>query len=68
MNEDLFNMEVRKFLKQLGVTAQREIEEAVRKALVEGRIKGIEALEAAAKVDIPQIELSHEVKGTIKLE
>ncbi|MGD9537469.1 MAG: DUF6494 family protein [Alphaproteobacteria bacterium] len=68
MNDDLFNMEVRKFLKQLGVTAQREIEEAVRRALAEGRIQGSEALDAAAKVDIPQIDLSHEVKGTIKLD
>ena len=68
MNDDLFNMEVRKFLKQLGVTAQREIEEAVRKALEDGRIKGHEALAANAKVEISAIGLSHEVKGTIRLD
>ena len=68
MNEDLFNIEVRKFLKQLGVTAQREIEEAVRRALEEGRIKGNEALAASAKVEIATIGLSHEVKGTIRLD
>ncbi|HUC62387.1 MAG TPA: DUF6494 family protein, partial [Alphaproteobacteria bacterium] len=36
MNEELFNMELRKFLKTVGVTSQREIEEAVRKALAQG--------------------------------
>ncbi len=30
MNEDALNMEIRKFLKQVGVTSQREIEKAVR--------------------------------------
>ena len=36
MNEDTFNMEVRKFLKRLGVTSQREIEQAVREAVAAG--------------------------------
>ena len=31
MNEDVFNMELRKFLKKVGVTSQREIEQAVRR-------------------------------------
>jgi hypothetical protein len=39
MNEDTFNMEVRKFLKVVGVTSQREIELAVRKAIDTGRLK-----------------------------
>ncbi len=39
MNEDTFNIEVRKFLKQLGVTSQREIESAVRRAVEAGRLK-----------------------------
>jgi hypothetical protein len=42
MNEDVFNTSIRKFLKTLGVTAQREIEKTVRQALAEGRIKGNE--------------------------
>ena len=40
MNEDLFNIEVRKFLKRVGVTSQREIESAVRRAVEAGRLKG----------------------------
>lgn len=38
MNEDKFNMEIRKFLKQVGVTSQREIEHAVIKAVESGRL------------------------------
>ena len=40
MNEDVFNMSVRKFLKKVGVTAQREIEQAVREAEAGGKLKG----------------------------
>ena len=40
MNEDVFNNSIRKFLKTLGVSAQREIEKAVREAVAQGRIKG----------------------------
>ena len=68
MNDDLFNMEVRKFLKQLGVGAQREIEAAVRGALETGRIKGHERLIATARIDLPGVGLVHELKGEIRLE
>ena len=44
MNEDVFNTSIRKFLKTLGVTAQREIEKAVRQALAEGKLKGNEKI------------------------
>ena len=46
MNEDVFNMSLRKFLKKVGVTSQREIEKAVRSAIDEGRIQGTETLQA----------------------
>ena len=46
MNEDVFNGSIRKFLKTLGVSAQREIEKAVRQALAEGKLKGNEKLPA----------------------
>jgi hypothetical protein len=68
MNEDVFNGSIRKFLKTLGVTAQREIEKAVREALAQGRIKGNEKLPARATVTIGAIGLSHEIKGEIELE
>ncbi len=55
MNEDVFNTSIRKFLKTLGVTAQREIEKAVRQALADGRLKGNEKCPAKATVTIPGI-------------
>jgi len=48
MDEDAFNMSVRKFLKKLGVTAQREIEVSVREQLESGGLGGDETLEARA--------------------
>ena len=68
MNEDVFNMEVRKFLKKVGVTSQREIEEAVRAAIESGKIMGKETLEAKVVLTIDKLGLSHEVDGTIMLE
>ena len=68
MNEDVFNMEVRKFLKKVGVTSQHEIEEAVRAAIESGKIMGKETLEAKVVLTIDKLGLSHEVDGTIMLE
>ena len=68
MNEDVFNGSIRKFLKALGVSAQREIEKTVRHALAEGRLKGNEKFPANATVTLGGIAFSHEVKGEIELE
>jgi hypothetical protein len=68
MNEDVFNVSIRKFLKTLGVTAQREIEKAVREALADGRLKGNEKLPAKATIEIGAIKFTHEVGGEIELE
>lgn len=68
MNEDAFNASIRKFLKTLGVTAQREIEKAVRQALAEGRLKGNESLAAKATVTIGPLAFTHQVDGEIELE
>jgi Family of unknown function (DUF6494) len=67
MDEDRFNMEVRKFLKIVGVTSQREIEAAVRKALDAGKVKGDAKLKAKIVLTIPSVGLSHEVDGEIEL-
>ena len=67
MNEDVFNASIRKFLKTLGVTAQREIEKAVRQALAEGRVAANAKLPAKAVVTIPAVGLSWEVAGEIEL-
>ena len=68
MNEDAFNMSVRKFLKQVGITAQREIESAVKDALAQGGLTGIETLEAKATVTLGRTKLNLVVNGEIELE
>ena len=68
MNEDAFNTSIRKFLKQVGVTSQREIEKAVRAAVASGKLKGNEALKAKMTLTVGGIELSHTVEDTIELE
>jgi hypothetical protein len=67
MNEDAFNHSLRKFLKTLGVSAQREIEKAVRTALADGRLKGGEKLPAKAVVTIGALSFTHEVTEDIEL-
>jgi hypothetical protein len=68
MNEDVFNASLRKFLKRIGVTAQREIEKAVRQALAEHKLKGNERIPAEATVTLGEVRLSLEIKGEIELE
>jgi ribosomal protein L1 len=68
MNEDAFNTAIRKFLKQVGVTSQREIEKAVRAAIEAGRLKGTETLDATMTLKIGGLDLTHEIKGAIELE
>jgi hypothetical protein len=67
MDEDVFNTSIRRFLKTLGVTAQREIEKAVRQALADGRLKGSEKLPAQAVVTIGALQFRHEISESIDL-
>jgi hypothetical protein len=67
MDEDRFNIEVRKFLKEVGITSQREIERAVREAIASGQIKGNEKLEISAQIQIGSVGLDHKVEGEIAL-
>jgi len=67
MNEESFNMSLRKFLKVVGVTSQQEIEKAVRGALESGKLKGNEELKARMVLTIEQAGLTHKVDGTIDL-
>jgi hypothetical protein len=67
MDEDRFNMEIRKFLKVVGVTSQREIERAVREALAHGAIEEGSVLTAQVTLTLPEIGLEHVVEGEIGL-
>ncbi len=68
MNEDTLNISVRKFLKKVGVTSQREIEQVIRAALADGRLKGNEALPAKVVLTIEGVGLSAAIEGAIELE
>jgi Family of unknown function (DUF6494) len=68
MNEDVFNMSVRKFLKKVGITAQREIENTVREALSKGSLTGKEKLSAKVTLTLGQTSLNLVVDGEIELE
>ena len=67
MNEDIFNMELRKFLKKVGVTSQREIEQAVRDAIDAGKLKGHEKLKAKVTLTIEGLPLKQDIDGEISL-
>jgi hypothetical protein len=67
VDEDTLNMSVRRFLKKLGVTAQREIELAVREQLEAGALRGDETLEATARVTVRGLSHDVVVTGTIAL-
>jgi hypothetical protein len=67
MDEETFNMSVRKFLKRLGVTAQREIELAVREQLEAGELRGDETLDATATVAVQGLSRDIVITGTIAL-
>ena len=67
MNEDVFNIEIRKFLKEVGVTSQRVVEQAVRDAIKAGKLKSGGSLEARMVLTVDAIGVKHSVQGTIKL-
>ena len=67
MDEEAFNLSVRRFLKKLGVTSQREIELAVREQLDSGRLEGNETLHARAVVTVDGVEREIVIEGDIAL-
>lgn len=62
LDEDRLNLEIRKFLKQVGVTSQREIEKAVRGAVASGKLSGAVSLDAKMTLSIPALGLEHVVE------
>ncbi len=67
MNEDRFNIDIRQFLKVVGVTSQREIEKAVRDALAQGSLAEDAVLTPRVILSVPEIGLEHTVEGEIAL-
>ncbi len=67
MDEEVFNMQTRKFLKNVGVTSQREIETAVRAALEDGTLKGEETIKAKVTLTVESLDVSADIEGDIGL-
>jgi hypothetical protein len=68
MDQETFNLSIRKFLKMVGVNSQREIEQAVQKALEAGRLKGDENLAAKVTLEIPALGVKVPFDGEIRLK
>ena len=68
MDEDNLNLEIRKFLKQVGISSQREIENYIRKKFTEGNIKIGETLKVSMNLSSENGELNHSIKGSLKIK
>ena len=68
MNEDTFNLSIRKFLKVVGVNSQREIEQAVAKAVAANSIAGTESFPAKMTLEVAGLNVKVEFSGDIALE
>jgi hypothetical protein len=67
MNDETFNLSIRKFLKTVGVGSQREIEQAVARAIAEGRLQGTESLTATMRLEVAGLNLLVDFDGKIEL-
>jgi hypothetical protein len=68
MNEETFNLSIRKFLKMVGVSSQREIEQAVAKAIASRAIAGTEAFPARVTLEVAGLKLNVTFDGEIRLQ
>jgi hypothetical protein len=68
MNDDTLNLSIRKFLKLVGVSSQREIEQAIRRAVQSGAAKGNESFPATMTLEVPGLKLNVKFDGKIELE
>ena len=68
MNEEVLNMQIRKFLKKVGIQSQREIEQAVRHSIENNSLAGIDKLVASVLLEVPEVGIKVSIESDIKLE
>jgi uncharacterized protein DUF6494 len=68
MNEETFNISIRKFLKMVGVNSQRAIEQAVDKSVADGSIAGTESFPATVTLEVAGLKLNVKFEGEIRLQ
>lgn len=67
MDQDALNMQIRKALKQFGVTSQQEIEHAVRRALESGELRGSEEVPLRMTLHVERLGVDHTIEGKLDL-
>jgi hypothetical protein len=68
MDQETFNLSIRKFLKMVGVNSQREMEQAVQKALMDGKLQGGESVPVKCTLEIPSLGVRVPFDGEIRLK
>jgi hypothetical protein len=68
MDQETFNLSIRKFLKNVGVNSQREMEQAVQKAIESGKLKGGETIPVKMTLEIPSLGVKVPFDGEMKLK
>ena len=67
MDEEILNIQVRKFLKKVGIQSQREIEQAVRRSIENDSLAGIDKLVASVLLEVPEVGIKVSIESDIKL-
>ncbi len=68
MDQETFNLSIRKFLKMVGVNSQREIEQAIQKFIESGILKGNETIAAKMTLEMPSLGVKVPFDGEIRLK
>ena len=68
MNEEVLNIQIRRFLKKVGIQSQREIEQAVRRSIENNSLAGIDKLVASVLLEVPEVGIKVSIESDIKLE
>ena len=68
MNEEVLNIQIRRFLKKVGIQSQREIEQAVRRSIENNSLAGIDKLVASVLLEVPEVGIKVSIESEIKLE
>jgi hypothetical protein len=68
MDQETFNLSIRKFLKMVGVNSQREMEQSVQKALMDGRLQGSESIPVKCTLEIPSLGVKVPFDGEMRLK
>jgi hypothetical protein len=68
MDQETFNLSIRKFLKMVGVNSQREMEQAVQKAMMDGKLQGDEAIPVKCTLEIPSLGVKVPFDGEMRLK